>query len=118
MVHNSGERSREIAKSHPPSLQAQRSNPFLRTHDDGLLRCARSDADGPAANQREKPASHTTKSRGAIPHQSGIPIRRSGIEIIRPHPPNFFAGRPGIAVRMTYFRRTENIHLSSTGAVD
>jgi len=67
---------------------------------------------------KEKAASHTTKSRSAIPHQSAIPIRRSGIAITKPHPPNFFAGRPAIAVQLTYFRRTENIHLGSTGAVD
>jgi len=49
-----GRNRREIAKVYPPSLRAQRSNPLLRKHQDGLLRCARNDADRPAADQRGK----------------------------------------------------------------
>jgi hypothetical protein len=85
---------------------------------DGLLRCTRNDGDGTEAD-------HTAKT-GKLHNQKP---QRDPASIRHPYPPirnqnhqatpaHFFVGRPGIAVRMTYFRRTENIHLGSTGVVD
>jgi hypothetical protein len=34
-----------------------------------------------------------------------------GIQMTEPHSLHFFAGPPGIATALTYFRRTENIQL-------